>query len=146
MSAPASSAPSEPAVIVDVRTWRSVLDEVRRALGSEADARWIIEEASGYGRAELVVRLDEPVTARCGAYVSSMVERRLSGEPIQYVLGRWGFRTLDLMVDRRVLIPRPETEEVVGWAVEEARALGDRDLVVADLGTGSGAIALSLAK
>jgi release factor glutamine methyltransferase len=133
-------------VTVAARTWRSVLDEVREALGSDADARWILEEASGYGRAELIVRLDEPVTARCGAYVSRMVERRMTGEPIQYVLGRWGFRDLDLMVDRRVLIPRPETEQVVDWALEEARAMGGRDLVVADLGTGSGAIALSLAR
>ncbi|HZQ59254.1 MAG TPA: peptide chain release factor N(5)-glutamine methyltransferase [Acidimicrobiales bacterium] len=131
---------------VGVRTWRSVLDEVRGILGSDADARWILEEASGYSRAELIVRLDEPVTARCGAYIASMVERRLTGEPIQYVLGRWGFRGLDLMVDRRVLIPRPETEEVVEWALAEARALGRDELLVADLGTGSGAIALSLAK
>ncbi len=131
---------------VEARTWRSVLEEVRAVLGSDADARWIVEEASGYGRAELIVRLDEPVTARCGAHVSKMVERRLRGEPIQYVLGRWGFRNLDLMVDRRVLIPRPETEQVVEWALEEARRFGDRALVVADLGTGSGAIALSLAQ
>jgi release factor glutamine methyltransferase len=133
-------------VTVEARTWRSVLEEVRAVLGSDADARWIVEEASGYGRAELIVRLDEPVTARCGAHVSKMVERRLRGEPIQYVLGRWGFRNLDLMVDRRVLIPRPETEQVVEWALEEARRFGDRALVVADLGTGSGAIALSLAQ
>lgn len=131
---------------VEVRTWRSVLDEVRAILGSDADARWILEEASGYGRAELIARLDEPVTARCGAYVASMVERRLTREPIQYVVGRWGFRGLDLMVDRRVLIPRPETEEVVEWALAEARAFDRDELLVADLGTGSGAIALSLAK
>src|ERR1700681_3799312 len=89
------------------RTWRSVLAEATEALGSESDARWIVEEASGYTRAELVLRLDEPVTARCAAYLAQMVERRVAGEPLQYVLGRWGFRTLDLMVDPRVLIPRP---------------------------------------
>jgi len=73
-----------------------------------------------------------------------MVERRLNGEPLQYVLGRWGFRDLDLMVDRRVLIPRPETEQVVGWALE---AVAPSDVTVAvDLGTGSGAIALALAR
>jgi release factor glutamine methyltransferase len=80
-----------------------------------------------------------------------MVERRLIGEPLQYVLGQWGFRTLDLMVDRRVLIPRPETEVVVDAALAEldrlapgAEAEGRRPTVV-DLGTGSGAIALSIA-
>jgi release factor glutamine methyltransferase len=96
-----------------------------------------------------------------------MVVRRESGEPLQYVLGRWGFRSLDLMVDARVLIPRPETEQVVEVALAEvvrARtpatgpgrpqrpATGPgrpqrqpTELVVADLGTGSGAIALALA-
>src|SRR5438105_5970876 len=72
-----------------------------------------------------------------------MVARRAAGEPLQYVLGRWAFRTLDLMVDRRVLIPRPETEQVVEVALAEARRLHAR--IAADLGTGSGAIALSLA-
>jgi len=73
-----------------------------------------------------------------------MVRRRAGGEPLQYVLGRWGFRTLDLLVDRRVLIPRPETEIVAGVAVDALAAL-DRPGVAVDLGTGSGAIALSLA-
>ncbi|HLK46405.1 MAG TPA: peptide chain release factor N(5)-glutamine methyltransferase, partial [Acidimicrobiales bacterium] len=111
-----------------------------------SDARWILEEASGYTRPELIVHLDDAVTARCGAAVARMVDRRLGGEPIQYVLGRWQFRDVELMVDRRVLVPRPETEQVVEWAIDEARAFGDRDLLVADLGTGSGAIALSLAR
>jgi release factor glutamine methyltransferase len=129
-----------------VSTWRTALADTTAVLGSESEARWIVEEASGYERAALLVHLDDAVTARCGGYLSGMVERRLAGEPLQYVLGRWGFRGLDLMVDRRVLIPRPETEEVVGWALDEVRRLGRRDLVVADLGTGSGAIALSLAR
>src|SRR5207302_8689875 len=71
-------------------------------------------------------------------------------EPLQYVVGRWGFRSLDLMVDPRVLIPRPETEQVVEVALAElARAIhaipDAVPPVVADLGTGSGAIALALA-
>ena len=73
-----------------------------------------------------------------------MVQRRAAGEPLQYVLGRWAFRTLDLLVDRRVLIPRPETEVVAGLAIDALAAL-DRPAVAVDLGTGSGAIALSLA-
>jgi len=129
-----------------VRTWRSVLAEVTGLVGSASDAKWIVEEAAGYAGADLVRRLDEPVSARCGAHLARMVERRLAGEPVQYVLGRWGFRSLDLMVDSRVLIPRPETEQVVEWALEAARRLERDELVVADLGTGSGAIALSLAQ
>ena len=87
--------------------------------------------------------LDDPAPERAAALAEAMVVRRASGEPLQYVVGRWGFRSLDLMVDTRVLIPRPETEQVVQVALGEARS--HRDGVVADLGTGSGAIALALA-
>jgi release factor glutamine methyltransferase len=78
------------------------------------------------------------------AHLDAMVARYLAGEPLAYVLGRWSFRHVDLAVDRRVLIPRPETEVVAGVAIDLARAL-PRPIVVADLGTGSGAIGLSLA-
>ena len=67
--------------------------------------------------------LEEPVTARAYPYFEQMVARRAAGEPLQYVVGRWGFRRLDLLVDRRVLIPRPETEQVVSFALEELRRL-----------------------
>jgi release factor glutamine methyltransferase len=130
--------------VSDVPTWRTLLADTAAALGSDSDARWMAEEASGMTRAELVLHLDDPATARCGAYLTRMLERRLAGEPLQYVLGRWGFRDLDLMVDRRVLIPRPETEQVVDWALDEVAC--EDDLVVVDLGTGSGAIALALAR
>jgi release factor glutamine methyltransferase len=72
-----------------------------------------------------------------------MVERRAAGEPLQYVLGRWGFRTLDVHVDSRVLIPRPETEIVVEHALGVIDTLDAR--LAVDLGTGSGVIAMSLA-
>ena len=123
-------------------TWRSVLNEAVATVG-EVDARRLVEQAAGYDGAELVLHLDETPTQRSMAYFDAMLARRRAGEPLQYVLGRWGFRTLDLMVDARVLIPRPETEEVAGAAIEHARRLGAR--TVLDLGTGSGAIALSLA-
>lgn len=107
----------------------------------EQEVRWIVERASGRRPAEQVGALDDPVTVREVRHVDQMVERRAAGEPLQYVLGRWGFRTLDLLVDRRVLIPRPETEVVAGLALDALTGPG----VVVDLGTGSGAIALSFA-
>ena len=70
---------------------------------------------------------------------------RRAGEPLQYVLGHWAFRSLDLLVDQRVLIPRPETEQVVEVALGEIGRLATRSGTVVDAGTGSGAIALSLA-
>lgn len=105
-----------------------------------------MERASGADGAELVLGLDEPAPARAVAFFDGMVERRAAGEPLQYVVGRWGFRGLDLLVDRRVLIPRPETEVVAEVAIAEAlRRGGGGPVTVVDLGTGSGAIALSVA-
>jgi release factor glutamine methyltransferase len=107
------------------------------------EARWMVERATGWTAAELTARLDEPATELAATHVHAMAGRRAAGEPLQYALARWGFRTLDLYVDRRVLIPRPETEVLAGMAVDECRRL---DATVAvDLGTGSGAIALALA-
>lgn len=123
-------------------TWRSVLAETVPLVG-EVDARRLVEQASGYDGAEVVLHLDETPTQRSMAYFDAMLARRRAGEPLQYVLGRWGFRQLDLLVDRRALIPRSETEEVAGAAIAEARRIGARR--VADLGTGCGAIALSMA-
>jgi release factor glutamine methyltransferase len=86
-----------------------------------------------------------------------MVARRVVGEPVQYVIGRWQFLGHDLFVDRRVLVPRPETELVALAALEAVEHLGARrgrndpwsaaatSFAVADLGTGSGALAIALA-
>ena len=142
---------------VDAVRWRSLFDEARQCLAGtdgvdspDIDARRIVEAAAGAAPAEFESVLDEPATQRAAAWFHSMLQRRGVGEPLQYVVGSWSFRTLDLMVDRRVLIPRPETEVVAGWAVDEAArrsaVLGrDHDVVVVDLGTGSGAIGLSVA-
>jgi release factor glutamine methyltransferase len=122
--------------------WRELYSEAVQRLGDERAARWFVEDSSG-GAWPAV--LDEPVPARAGNFFLSMVERREAGEPVQYVLGHWAFRRLDLMVDRRVLIPRPETEVVVEVALQELARLEVEAPVVVDLGTGSGAIALSIA-
>ena len=129
----------------------SALEE--RNLGADAslDVRRMIEEVTGCEPGEYLNELDRPATTRALARFDAMVSRRSAGEPLQYVLGRWSFRQLDLMVDRRVLIPRPETESVVEVALGEIDALIERGghdydhrLTIADLGTGSGAIALSI--
>lgn len=135
--------------------WAPLLEEATARLaaaGRESpavDARRIVERAAGIEPAELASVLDRPVTTRQMVAFDRMLERRERGEPLQYVVGGWAFRTLDLFLDRRVLIPRPETEVVAGRALDEydraVAARGDRHGVVADLGTGSGAIALSIA-
>lgn len=140
----------------DTVTWREVAAETALRLAAvtdtpEVEARWIVERASGNEGSEYLSGLDERVTRRAMHFHDVMVERRLEGEPLQYVLGRWAFRSLDLLVDHRVLIPRPETEVVAGLAIAEldrarpeAEAEGRR-LRAVDMGTGSGAIGLSLA-
>jgi release factor glutamine methyltransferase len=129
-------------------TLRDVLTEAEARVGP-IDARRIVERASGHEGAELTLQLDRPVTQREMVFFDRMLERRSAGEPLQYVLGSWGFRTLDLFLDRRVLIPRPETEVVTGVALEKldatVAARGARRGRAVDLGTGSGAIALSIA-
>ena len=123
-------------------TWRDLYGGAVERLGDTRTVRWFLEDSSG---ASWPAVLDEAVPARSGNYFLSMVRRREAGEPVQYVLGHWAFRQLDLMVDRRVLIPRPETEMVVEVALQELARLEADAPVVVDLGTGSGAIALSIA-
>ncbi len=133
-------------------TWRDLLAVATERLGSAAEARRLVERASGNERGDFVLGLAEPVAPRHAGYFETMLERRAAGEPLQYVLGQWGFRRLDLYLDRRVLIPRPETEMVVQVALGELDVLVRRRRdhrrdapTVVDLGTGSGAIALSIA-
>jgi release factor glutamine methyltransferase len=129
--------------------WQTLLDEAASRLAgagienAEQEARWLVQRASGLEGAELIVGLEEPASLRNATFFYDMLERRLRGEPLQYVLGRWGFRVLDLFIDDRVLIPRPETEALTQMALEECRRLDAR--LAVDLGTGSGAIALALA-
>lgn len=125
-------------------TWRQLLAETSALVADPTHARWICETATSTTPAEFGSMLDHPATERAVAHLDAMVGRARAGEPIQYVLGSWGFRRLDLAVDRRVLIPRPETELVAERAIELAAAAGPIR-TVADLGTGSGAIGLSMA-
>jgi len=112
-----------------------------RAIGVESprlDAELLLAEAVGVDRATLVA---DAVTISPAASrgFGEMVRRRLRREPVAYILGRRGFRNLELGVDRRVLVPRPETELLVEVALEHQPAS------VLDVGTGSGAIALAVA-
>ena len=124
-------------------TWRDLWQQTIDVLGERGPARWLCETACGLDGDEFTAGLDEPATERMVAQLDAMVARYRSGEPLAYVMNRWSFRTLDLMIDRRVLIPRPETELVAEAAIDAACRVSPR--VVVDLGTGSGAIGLSLA-
>jgi release factor glutamine methyltransferase len=113
-----------------------------RAIGVEdpqLDAEVMLAEATGRDRAALVADPGAELAPSASRLFGEMVRRRLRREPVAYIVGRKGFRHLDLAVDPRVLIPRPETELLVEIALERAPAS------LLDVGTGSGAIALAVA-
>jgi release factor glutamine methyltransferase len=103
------------------------------------DAEVMLAEATGRERAELLANPNAELPPPAARLYGEMVRRRLRREPVAYIVGRKGFRHLDIAVDRRVLIPRPETELLVEIALERAPA------TLLDIGTGSGAIALAIA-
>jgi release factor glutamine methyltransferase len=127
-------------------TVRDALDSALIALTAAGvdtprlDAEVLLADALGAGRAEVVAgpgRELEPAQAR--RFAEHVRRRSVHREPVAYILGRKGFRHIELLVDPRVLIPRPETEHLVEAALDLPR--GAR---VVDVGTGSGAVALAL--
>jgi release factor glutamine methyltransferase len=127
-----------------------LLDEIRRAAARlaeadvespRADAEQIAAHVHGVRRTELHVVPDE----RFDAGFWEAVDRRAAREPLQHITGVAYFRYLELAIGPGVFTPRPETEVMTGWAVEALRATDAPEPVVTDLGTGSGAIALSIA-
>lgn len=99
------------------------------------------------GRGLIAAALDREVQERHIEAMRRGMRRLVEGEPLQYVLGEWDFRSLTLKCDRRALIPRPETEELVTRVLKflSARTVAEPPVVV-DVGTGTGAIILSIAK
>jgi release factor glutamine methyltransferase len=112
------------------------------AAGVEAprlDAELLLSEATGWDRARIASEPDARLPVGASREFAEMVRRRLRREPVAYIVGRKGFRRIELIVERRALIPRPETELLVEVALEL------RPAEVLDVGTGCGAIALAVA-
>lgn len=110
----------------------------------ERTARWLWEFATGMPAHEVLLRWREPADPAAAARFAEVVRRRESREPLQYILGEAEFAGLPFAVDRRVLIPRPETEQLVEAVCADLAGRRPppegRPLLVADIGTGSGAI------
>ena len=102
------------------------------------------------GRGMLAGEMGKDVPEKCVEAMRRGMARLVKGEPLQYVLGEWDFRTLTLKCDRRALIPRPETEELVTRVLKHLNStvhlISQPPPLIVDVGTGTGAIILSLAK
>jgi release factor glutamine methyltransferase len=104
----------------------------------------ICEQHLNYKRIDVSLKSETLITPETFEYFESLISRLLTYEPIQYILGTTSFFGLEFKVDTNVLIPRPETEELVAWILKEADS--SQPLKILDIGTGSGCIAVSLAK
>lgn len=105
----------------------------------------LIEEVTGWNRVQQVVEINTPLTEIQINKFTEYTQALLNDKPIQYILGKAWFMGLDYKVNEHVLIPRPETEELIEWVVEYATIIG-KPLQLLDIGTGSGCIAISLKK
>lgn len=137
-----------------MKTWRELVGpaaaylEGRGVPDATVAAELLAARLLKCGRGMLAGRLGEAAEERHVQAMRRGLTRLAAGEPLQYVLGEWDFRRLTLKCDRRALIPRPETEVLVGHVLEDLKAraaAGGGRPVVADAGTGSGCIVLALA-
>ncbi|HJW88467.1 MAG TPA: peptide chain release factor N(5)-glutamine methyltransferase, partial [Dehalococcoidia bacterium] len=126
------------------------LSEASRALKTRGipdpslEAQVLLAHALGLSHAQILARPERPLSPAELDVAQSILDRRLKREPTAYILNRKEFYGRDFYVDRRVLIPRPETELLVERALDVARGLGG-EVMIAEVGTGSGAVAISLA-
>jgi release factor glutamine methyltransferase len=109
------------------------------------DAVFLLAHAGGVTRQEMIAHRERELTPDVAERFGGLVERRARGTPLAYVTGEAGFYGRMFGVDERVLVPRPETELAIEWAVRHLRAIGREHGSAADVGTGSGAIAITLA-
>ena len=128
-------------------TVRETLTQLQLSGLDRLDAQMLVLlalERSPHDRAWLMAHDDEALPTEAAERLRSLVQRRQCGEPMAYLRGDQEFFGLQLQVDPRVLVPRPDTETLVNWALEKVDAAHNAVRVL-DLGTGSGAIALALA-
>ncbi len=126
------------------RSLRARLEGMYGTGEATAMVRLIFNVMKGWSATDMIVNADREISDMFRNQVGKVMERIERGEPIQYVLGTARFYGMDLKVDSRVLIPRPETEELIDMIV--ARFKNREDLKVLDIGTGSGAIAIVLSR
>ncbi len=145
----AEAAPEGPWTVLRLILWSGEYLDAKGVERGRLDAEHLLAHTLGTTRLQLYLEHERPLTPdELGAF-KPLLLRRAAREPLQYILGRASFRELELAVDPRVLVPRPETEvlvdEVLAWTKARRGAGGGQGLTALDVGTGSGCIALSLA-
>ncbi len=135
---------AQPSTVVDALGWATERLGSGRVTRSRREALDVWSAVTQTDPVVALARSNDPVGLEQWCSFKEVVDRRVAGEPLAYALGRASFRTLELQIDRRVLIPRPETEGLVQLALDWVYHQ-DRAVTAADIGTGSGCIALSLA-
>ena len=127
--------------LIDMRTrLRGIYDDRER----EAVILLIFSFVKNWSRVDLIINEGKELSDFTKKEIDGIVDRLILGEPIQYITGEARFYGMDFKVSPGVLIPRPETEELVDWIKDDAK--GKADLTILDIGTGSGCIAISLAR
>lgn len=126
------------------RQLQNVIAQGTEEREARAIAMLLLEKRAGLTATEILCGAADELTDEQKAELKAMAERVGEGEPVQYVLGETEFCGLTFEVGPGVLIPRPETEELVAWAVESLKAKTDGQFNIADIGTGSGCIAFAL--
>ena len=126
--------------------WTEAYFEKADAGSPRLEAEILLAEALDCARIELYTRFDEVPAEDPVSKFREWVKRRAAGEPVAYIVGYREFYSMRFEVDSNVLIPRPETEHVVVAALEAAKTIEDQPIRVMDIGTGSGCIAITLAK
>ena len=141
-----ASRTSETWTVLRLMEWSGAYLEEKGIEKGRLDAEYLLADVLGGKRLDLYLQFDRPMSAAELDRYRPMLRRRARREPLQYILGHAAFRDLELDVEPSVLIPRPETEVLVDEVLEWASVRGEEGLSAMDLGTGSGAIALSLAQ
>lgn len=135
-----------PWTVLHLLRWSTEYLKQKGVEAPRLDVEHLMAHVMGISRLELYLRFEQPLAAEELSHFRPLLLERARRRPLQYILGRAAFRDLDLTVDPRVLIPRPETEELVEAVLDRVKSWGREGLRGLDVGTGSGAIALALSR
>lgn len=132
--------------VLSLLEWAASYLAARNFEDARLNVELLLAHVLHLSRIGVYTNFDRPLTPHELAEFKGLFQRRLHHEPLQYIIGETEFMGIPLYVDRNVLIPRPETEELVQRVIEEAQGIRKPELTILDIGTGSGNIPIAIAK